>query len=75
MVLFAFKFLLNLCLLHVFVRSFATKVVDFNFFYYLQSPEKANDDGLIFPWKHREIVTFDIPVHDTEKAGLGHTKH
>lgn len=37
----------------------------------LQPPEKANDDGLIFPWKHREVLTFDIPVHDTEKAGLG----
>ncbi|XP_046994334.1 partitioning defective 3 homolog [Schistocerca americana] len=36
-----------------------------------QPPEKANDDGLIFPWKHKEILTFDIPVHDTEKAGLG----
>ncbi|XP_040564145.1 uncharacterized protein baz isoform X2 [Lepeophtheirus salmonis] len=24
-----------------------------------------------FPWKHREILTFDIPVHDTERAGLG----
>ncbi|XP_059471634.1 partitioning defective 3 homolog isoform X3 [Neocloeon triangulifer] len=36
-----------------------------------EPPEKANDDGIIFPWKHREILTFDIPVHDTEKAGLG----
>ncbi|PSN38348.1 hypothetical protein C0J52_06939 [Blattella germanica] len=33
--------------------------------------EKVNDDGVVFPWKHREILTFDIPVHDTEKAGLG----
>ncbi|XP_069683551.1 partitioning defective 3 homolog isoform X3 [Periplaneta americana] len=33
--------------------------------------EKVTDDGLVFPWKHREILTFDIPVHDTEKAGLG----
>jgi len=41
------------------------------FFLALQPPEKANDDGLIFPWKHREVLTFDIPVHDTEKAGLG----
>lgn len=23
------------------------------------------------PWKHREVMTFDIPVNDTEKAGLG----
>ncbi|XP_031349365.1 partitioning defective 3 homolog isoform X2 [Photinus pyralis] len=30
-----------------------------------------SDDNLIFPWKHKEIVTFDIPVHDSEKAGLG----
>jgi partitioning defective protein 3 len=36
-----------------------------------QPPEKVHDDGLVFPWKHREILTFDIPVHDTEKAGLG----
>lgn len=33
--------------------------------------DKTNDDSLVFPWKHREILTFDIPVHDTEKAGLG----
>jgi partitioning defective protein 3 len=26
---------------------------------------------VIFPWKHREILTLDIPVHDTERAGLG----
>merc|ERR1719376_1697267 len=24
-----------------------------------------------FPWKQRQILTFDIPVHDTERAGLG----
>ena len=23
------------------------------------------------PWKQREILTFDIPVHDSERAGLG----
>ncbi|KAL1138101.1 hypothetical protein AAG570_009794 [Ranatra chinensis] len=23
------------------------------------------------PWKQREIITLDIPVHDSEKAGLG----
>ncbi|KAK9890682.1 hypothetical protein WA026_012033 [Henosepilachna vigintioctopunctata] len=33
-------------------------------------PEKM-DDAMIFPWKHREVLTFNIPVHDTEKAGLG----
>lgn len=36
-----------------------------------QPPEKANEDGLVFPWKQKEILTFDIPVYDTEKAGLG----
>ncbi|KAJ8868143.1 hypothetical protein PR048_031952 [Dryococelus australis] len=35
------------------------------------SPEKVAEDLLVLPWKHREILTFDIPVHDTEKAGLG----
>lgn len=31
-----------------------------------------NTNGeVIFPWKHREILTLDIPVHDTERAGLG----
>lgn len=24
-----------------------------------------------FPWKQREVLTFDIPVHDSERAGLG----
>ncbi|XP_046389525.1 partitioning defective 3 homolog isoform X3 [Ischnura elegans] len=36
-----------------------------------EPPEKVNDDSLLFPWKQREIITFEIPVHDTEKAGLG----
>lgn len=30
-----------------------------------------SDDGNVYPWKQREILTFDIPVHDSEKAGLG----
>lgn len=25
----------------------------------------------MFPWRNREILTLHIPVHDTEKAGLG----
>ena len=25
----------------------------------------------MFPWKQREILTFEIPVHDSERAGLG----
>lgn len=25
----------------------------------------------IFPWRNREVLTLHIPVHDTEKAGLG----
>ena len=24
-----------------------------------------------FPWKQRQVLTFDIPVHDSERAGLG----
>jgi len=43
----------------------------FNSFVFQQTPDRGHDDGLVFPWKHREILTFDIPVHDTEKAGLG----
>ena len=37
------------------------------------SPDvSVNSTGdLVFPWKHREILTLDIPVHDTERAGLG----
>ncbi|XP_030754620.1 partitioning defective 3 homolog [Sitophilus oryzae] len=33
-------------------------------------PEKL-DGSMVFPWKHREILTLNIPVHDSEKAGLG----
>ena len=29
------------------------------------------DSEFQFPWKQREILTFDIPVHDSERAGLG----
>lgn len=33
---------------------------------------RASEESLVqFPWKQREILTLDIPVHDTEKAGLG----
>ena len=37
------------------------------------SPDlQMNQSGeVVFPWKHREILTLDIPVHDTERAGLG----
>lgn len=37
------------------------------------SPDvSVNSQGeVVFPWKHREILTLDIPVHDTERAGLG----
>ncbi|XP_044734253.1 partitioning defective 3 homolog isoform X2 [Chrysoperla carnea] len=31
---------------------------------------KSTEDAVL-PWKHREILTFNIPVHDSEKAGLG----
>ena len=33
---------------------------------------RASEESLLLlPWKQREILTLDIPVHDTEKAGLG----
>ena len=37
------------------------------------SPDvSVNSSGeVVFPWKQREILTLDIPVHDTERAGLG----
>ncbi|KAG5889507.1 hypothetical protein JTB14_008996 [Gonioctena quinquepunctata] len=35
------------------------------------SPSDQIDESMVFPWKHREILTFNIPVHDSEKAGLG----
>jgi partitioning defective protein 3 len=31
----------------------------------------TDQNGNIFPWRNREILTLNIPVHDTEKAGLG----
>ncbi|XP_037028571.1 partitioning defective 3 homolog isoform X2 [Bradysia coprophila] len=31
----------------------------------------SNDSAQVFPWRNREILTLHIPVHDTEKAGLG----
>ncbi|XP_066937140.1 partitioning defective 3 homolog isoform X27 [Macrobrachium rosenbergii] len=33
--------------------------------------DKAAEDSLMFPWKQREILMFEIPVHDSERAGLG----
>ncbi|CAG9862456.1 unnamed protein product [Phyllotreta striolata] len=35
------------------------------------NPPEQIDEAMVFPWKHREILTFNIPVHDSEKAGLG----
>ncbi|XP_025408039.1 partitioning defective 3 homolog isoform X4 [Sipha flava] len=32
---------------------------------------KSLEETQTFPWRHKEILTFDIPVHDSEKAGLG----
>ena len=36
----------------------------------MSSSEEPMDE-FQFPWKQREILTFDIPVHDSERAGLG----
>lgn len=35
------------------------------------SATATDQNGNIFPWRNREILTLYIPVHDTEKAGLG----
>jgi partitioning defective protein 3 len=35
------------------------------------SSSSMDQNGNIFPWRNREILTLNIPVHDTEKAGLG----
>lgn len=32
---------------------------------------KSLEENQTFPWRHKEVLTFDIPVHDSEKAGLG----
>lgn len=34
-------------------------------------PLKLEDETGIFPWKHREILTFQIPLDDSGSAGLG----
>ncbi|ODN05513.1 Partitioning defective 3 [Orchesella cincta] len=34
-------------------------------------PDKIEDDSQPSPWSEREVLTLDIPVLDTEKAGLG----
>ncbi|EFX86044.1 hypothetical protein DAPPUDRAFT_31747, partial [Daphnia pulex] len=36
-----------------------------------QLQSASEESLLLLPWKQREILTLDIPVHDTEKAGLG----
>ncbi|XP_075237372.1 par-3 family cell polarity regulator [Lycorma delicatula] len=32
---------------------------------------QSTDENYVYPWRQRETLTFNIPVHDTEKAGLG----
>ncbi|XP_053638963.1 partitioning defective 3 homolog isoform X26 [Cherax quadricarinatus] len=39
--------------------------------FFCQPAEKTSEDSLMFPWKQREILMFEIPVHDSERAGLG----
>ncbi|XP_073969994.1 par-3 family cell polarity regulator isoform X4 [Rhodnius prolixus] len=36
-----------------------------------KSSNENTDDSCVYPWRQREIITLDIPVHDSEKAGLG----
>ncbi|XP_064456727.1 partitioning defective 3 homolog isoform X3 [Ornithodoros turicata] len=33
--------------------------------------EKAEEEVGIFPWRNKEVLTFDIPLNDTGSAGLG----
>ncbi len=33
--------------------------------------DEMTSEDFQFPWKQREVLTFDIPVHDSERAGLG----
>lgn len=40
-----------------------------------QPSEKVAEDGLAFSSKQRTILTFEIPVHDSERAGLGKEIH
>ncbi|XP_017782343.1 PREDICTED: partitioning defective 3 homolog isoform X2 [Nicrophorus vespilloides] len=37
----------------------------------ISTPADKSDDSLSLPWKHKDLRTFNIPVHDSEKAGLG----
>lgn len=38
----------------------------------MMSASRASEESLLqLPMRQREILTLDIPVHDTEKAGLG----
>ena len=37
----------------------------------MSSSEEQTDD-FQFPWKQRQILTFDITLHDSKWAGLGH---
>ena len=38
----------------------------------MMSASRASEESLLqLPMRQREIITLDIPVHDTEKAGLG----
>ena len=38
---------------------------------YEDAMEGFSGQGPDLPWKQRQSLTFDIPVHDTERAGLG----
>uniref|UniRef100_A0A0A9XM93 PDZ domain-containing protein n=2 Tax=Lygus hesperus TaxID=30085 RepID=A0A0A9XM93_LYGHE len=35
------------------------------------SSTDGQDENSVYPWRQREIITLDIGIHDSEKAGLG----
>jgi len=47
------------------------KVATHNYDKCTYKPTKSSEDIVLSPRKNRMILTLDIPVHDSEKAGLG----
>ncbi|CAG0884883.1 unnamed protein product [Cyprideis torosa] len=37
----------------------------------VEEDDSGSDGGSLIPWKHRDVLTLDIPIHDSERAGLG----
>lgn len=53
------------------LSNFSWVILYNGLFSFHQTSSKLDEEAGIFPWKNREILTFQIPLNDSHSAGLG----